>query len=192
MTTPSFLEVDGLDSSDSETPALWEVSLLTTSSSLLIHSLLSLSLSSLVQSCWIPILDALSCGIRDHRVSVRRSAVSALCSAMTDKHASAVPVAVLVTILRDVVMPSARWLGEDLVQSIANNTYVSTLNAAEGDAADVVESSELYAQQRGVQFQQPFEEKINASSIKLPAIAKEGVTAELLRLLCRVSTFLTT
>lgn len=79
----------------------------------------------MLQSCWVPILQAMSDGIRDKRAVVCRCAVEALCSAITDKHTSAVPVAVLSTILRSVVLPAAAWLGQDLVRSVSEGTWTA-------------------------------------------------------------------
>jgi hypothetical protein len=73
----------------------------------------------------VPILQAMSEGTRDRRTAVRRCAVEALCSAITDKHASAVPVAVLAGILRSVVLPAAAWLGQDLVRAVSEGTWSS-------------------------------------------------------------------
>ena len=75
------------------------------------------------QSCWVPILQAISDGSRDKRTAVRRAAVEALCTAITDKHASAVPVGVFSTLLKTVVLPTISWLGKDLVRSVMEGSW---------------------------------------------------------------------
>lgn len=153
VTTASH-QTDGLESNsdvNGETPALWE-------------------------SCWVPILQAISDGIHDKRLSVKRCAVDALCWAISDKHAAAVPIEVLSTVLHDIMMPAATWLGNDLVQTVSNGTYSSSLAIPEETTSDYKIRAEFY---QNVLDQQ-------ANSSPKPKSLKQGVTADLLTTLCKV------
>ena len=93
----------GYDNSD--TPVLWE-------------------------SCWAPILRALAEGIADGRHAVRVAAVDALSMAILDRHVVAVPGAVMIKILQDIVIPTALLLGEIL---LATPTGKSISDSAQGE-----------------------------------------------------------
>ena len=65
----------------------------------------------------------MSDGTRDKRTMVRRAAVEALCTAISDKHASAVPVGVFRSILEAIMLPTISWLGQDLVHSVSEGSW---------------------------------------------------------------------
>ena len=75
---------------------------------------------------------------------MRRSAVEALCTAITDKHTSAVPTGVLILILKNVVLPTASWLGQDLVQSVSEGTWSSD-EVVEENSEEFKVRSDLYS-----------------------------------------------
>ena len=82
------------------------------------------------ESCWAPILRALAEGIADERYAVRVAAVDALSTAILDRHMVAVPAAVTIKILQDIVIPTAYLLGEIL---IATPTEKSIGDIAQGE-----------------------------------------------------------
>jgi hypothetical protein len=173
VTMASFEESDGLDNS-TETPALWEVSL--HSSFPVVSLLLCLS-----QSCWIPIVKAISEGSHDKRLPVKRCAVDALCLVISDKHAFAVPVTVLVTILHEIVIPAAQSLGLDLIQSVSEGTYSSSLAIPEDTTPEYKMKTELY--------QTPLTPNSNSNNSPKLKTLRAGVTADLLSTLCKVCPF---
>lgn len=69
------------------------------------------------ESCWTPILSALTEGVADDRAAVRRHSTLALSSAMADKHVLMVPASVLADILGNILMPAGLLLGERLVEA---------------------------------------------------------------------------
>lgn len=66
----------------------------------------------------MPILRSLQEGIRDHRYDVREACAEALCTAILDKHAQAVPAGVLVEILGDIMPSAILTLGDNLIDDI--------------------------------------------------------------------------
>jgi len=88
--------------------------------------------------------------VRDGRRDVRSCAVDALCIAITDRHASAVPAEVLANILLNLVIPAAKWLGQDLVQSVRDGTWSSSQDeqpsefaAANSEDSSIISSSRI-------------------------------------------------
>ena len=110
---------------------------------------------------------------------MKRCAVDALCLVISDKHSFAVPVAVLVTILHNIVIPAAQSLALDLIQSVTDGTYSSSFAIPEDTTPDYKMKTELY--------KTPLSPISNAnnSSPKLKAL-RAGVTADLLSTLCKV------
>lgn len=100
------------DTSDSETdtPMLWE-------------------------SCWLPILQAMSEAATDTRLPVRAAAVSALSHAILDKHAMYAPVQLMTSILETLVAPVAISLGGALQRTIRANQEESSANSNSVTAA---------------------------------------------------------
>lgn len=90
------------DYDDSDTPVLWE-------------------------SCWVPVLKALSEGANDSRSSVRRACVVALCQCIQDKHSDAVPTSVLVDILGNVLSPVIIKLANKLQKQLRDLVPENTL-----------------------------------------------------------------
>jgi hypothetical protein len=121
-------------------------------------------------------LKAIAEGIHDTRLPVKRCAVDALCLVISDKHSSAVPIAVLVTILRDIVIPSAQSLGNDLIQSVTDGTYSSSLAIPEDTTSDYKMRPELYRTALS----------LSPNSSPKPKGMRTGVTADLLSTLCKV------
>ena len=78
------------------------------------------SKSVIWESCWAPILSALTEGVADDRAAVRRHSTLALSSAMADNHVLMVPASVLADILGNILMPAALLLGEHLVDVCRN------------------------------------------------------------------------
>jgi hypothetical protein len=82
---------------------------------------------ALWESCWIPILRAISLGAIDTatpgRPKVKRCAVNVLCATILDRHASVIPISVLVKVMQDVVIPTANEMGRALVKSVQDGAY---------------------------------------------------------------------
>ena len=65
------------------------------------------SLGMLWESCWYPVLSALSDGIHGSRLTVVIACIDGLSTALTDKHAEYVPVQVMTRILVQLILPAA-------------------------------------------------------------------------------------
>jgi hypothetical protein len=66
-------------------------------------------------------LAALAEGITDDRKLIRSACIDALCCAILDKHAFAVPAGVLVDILADIISPAITVLGQCVAENIPDN-----------------------------------------------------------------------
>ena len=97
------------DDLDRDTPVLWE-------------------------SCWLPILKAISLGSKDSRLEVKNSALHYLAMTLSDPHADAVPTGLLINLISDTFLPSilsglhvhadpASTMGDGLIS--ANNEVIS-------------------------------------------------------------------
>ena len=114
---------------------------------------------ALWESCWIPILRAISLGAVDNaqpgRPKVKRCAVNVLCATILDRHASVIPISVLVKVMREVVIPTAMEMGKALVKSVQEKTYVAYTNADSDSINDIFPadeynlSKELYSKSVG-------------------------------------------
>ena len=67
------------------------------------------------ESCWLPILSAMSEGVYSSRLPVSAMSFQFLCSAIVDKHAEVVPVCVMTKILQDLVIPACKHAGNNLL-----------------------------------------------------------------------------
>lgn len=105
---------------------------------------------------------------------MKRCAVDALCLAINDKHTSAVPVKVLVTIFKEIVIPAAQSLGHDLVQSVIDGTYSSSLAIPDDTTPDYKMKPEIY-------------NNSNLPDSVKPKNVRAGVTGDFLSSLCKVS-----
>lgn len=72
---------------------------------------------ALWDQCWVPILKALAGGVTDSRQAVRVASLDALSMAILDRHASAVPPALFIKILQDIVVPTVKELCLELVKT---------------------------------------------------------------------------
>jgi hypothetical protein len=106
--------------------------------------------------------------------------VDALCLVISDKHSSAVPIAVLVTILRDIVIPSAQSLAKDLIQSVTDGTYSSSLAIPEDTTSDYKMRPEFYQNAS----------RLSSNNSPKPKGMRSGVAADLLSTLCKVPSLL--
>lgn len=98
---------------DGDTPILWEVM-----NVYFDECVYCLMMFLSLQSCWTPILRALSEGIADSRAPVREACAEALCQAILDRHSHAVPAGVLVDILGHIIAPMIVQLRDHLVEEV--------------------------------------------------------------------------
>mmetsp|Transcript_5922 Transcript_5922/g.9632 ORF Transcript_5922/g.9632 Transcript_5922/m.9632 type:complete len:2029 (-) Transcript_5922:706-6792(-) len=151
---------------------------------------------ALWESCWIPILRAISLGAVDKttpaRPKVKRCAVNVLCATILDRHASIIPISVLVKVMQEVVIPTANEMGRALVKSVQDGTYKSTMGAPDSETETVFLpedeynlSKELYSKSVG-----NFRDIDNATSrhqLLTGGNVHAGSTAALLQIIKKVS-----
>ena len=150
---------------------------------------------ALWESCWIPILRAISLGAIDTakpgRPRVKRCAVNVLCATILDRHASVIPISVLVKVMQEVVIPTATEMGRALVKSVQEGTYKAADSSdAETDNVFLPEneynlSKELYSKSVG-----NFRDVDNATTrhqLLTGGSVHAGSTAALLKIIKKVS-----
>jgi hypothetical protein len=152
---------------------------------------------ALWESCWIPILRAISLGAVDNatpaRPKVKRCAVNVLCATILDRHASVIPISVLVKVMQEVVIPTANQMGRALVKTVQNGTYEASIKGSsetESENCFLQEdeynlSKELYSKSVG-----NFRDIDNATTrhqLLTGGSVHAGSTADLLNIIKKVS-----
>lgn len=101
------------------------------------------------ESCWAPILRVLADGCADDRQPVRHAAVAALSTAILDRHAQAVPAAVMIGILQDIIIPTVLSLGQSLLTATPSKiASVNDLYEGEQMLQDIMRDDEEKISQR--------------------------------------------